>query len=230
MGWLDGIALPRPTGLQIGVGLGSAAIFGYFVAARERYKYISNMHAVPACALASLSLIEVIPEWVPTLYSTSYMVIDGVAMAYRLSIGDAYDGMGWMFVAHHFGCLPMYAHPLTGPAVYLEVRMTSWVTLIEAPVPFVNRWKATKKHSDFIRLYPIFAGFRSGLLGYLLYWTWKETDCKTPIPWLAAVLWGTNMTEFTIPMFKCLDFETHEAYWRERALEEAQAKKAEVVD
>ena len=61
------------------------------------------------------------------------------------------------------------------------------------------------RHSDFIRLYPIFAGFRSGLLGYLLYWTWKETDCKPPIPWLAAVLWGTNMTEFTIPMFKCLD-------------------------
>ena len=72
------------------------------------------MHAVPACALASLSLIEVIPEWVPTLYSTSYMVIDGVAMAYRLSIGDAYDGMGWMFVAHHFGCLPMCKHPPLG--------------------------------------------------------------------------------------------------------------------
>ena len=73
-----------------------------------RYKYISDLHSVPACALASLSLMKVIPEWVPTLYSTSYMVVDGVVMTYRLSIGDEYGTMQLQLTDYSFG--PFLAH------------------------------------------------------------------------------------------------------------------------
>lgn len=224
MGFLATILNATPP--QLAVGGSGVALFSYLCTTKERYQWISEAHAIPAVAMASLSLMEVLPEWAPGLYTTTYMIIDGMVMVYRLLKGDPWPNQDWMFVAHHFGCLPMFFHPITGPKIFYDVRMTSKVMMVEWSTPLLARWERYRRYSDFVMLFGVFVACRSVWLGFLIKESFqnKYDDFLTCF---AVALWMACMFTWVIPKSKLLNYDAHEAFWRQHDNEQSDKKKSQ---
>lgn len=199
----------QPSPAQLAVAAAGVGVFTFHSTTQERYDKISNLHSVPAVSMALLSFGDVIPEWAPMIYSFSYMAVDGVIMAVRLLTDTALEGQGWKYVLHHFAMLPMYLTPFSAAhCVHYKVKTASRLLMIETSNPFLHKWERTREHSDFLVLYPLFCALRTGWLGWLVYDTSKYGGSG---PWIGGALWITCQATWSIPNFKYLDADTHNA-------------------
>eukprot|EP00040_Diaphanoeca_grandis_P034065 m.209773 g.209773 ORF g.209773 m.209773 type:complete len:243 (+) comp33050_c2_seq2:142-870(+) len=197
-----------PSNEQLGLLVGGVAWFLFWSKDATVYKWISDAHSIPTCTLAALSLMEVIPEWIPIIFSACYMATDAVVMLLRIFTDTKLDGQSWMFILHHFGVLPLYFHPIIGPASFYANRLSSQVLMIELVNPFLMHWERTNEYSDFVILYIMFVLTRGVYLAYLVYYNMMLTG--GPLVWITGALWVSNVAMWLIPNFKKVS--SREAY------------------
>lgn len=123
---------------------------------------ISNLHSVPLCLLAFLSLQRVIPESVPLCWSISFFVVDLLDTIVRR---DA------MWVGH--AVISLALNILTGStARHRAVLSVSKGFFAEASTPFLNYWKKSKSYASFVVFFLVFTLCRMLWVPYFLYITY----------------------------------------------------------
>mmetsp|Transcript_15375 Transcript_15375/g.39638 ORF Transcript_15375/g.39638 Transcript_15375/m.39638 type:complete len:232 (+) Transcript_15375:78-773(+) len=159
-----------PTAAQLALAVASVALYRWVSMTKERYKYISPVHYVPILTLATLSVFEMVPEWVPMIYSNAFMFWDSVVITRQRLKGDPWPMTEWVFVAHHVGCIFLNLHPMIGhPKLYAK-RATSRLLFIEASNPFLYRWEDSKRYTDFLMVYAVFFGIRGVYFAWYMWW------------------------------------------------------------
>mmetsp|Transcript_37614 Transcript_37614/g.78793 ORF Transcript_37614/g.78793 Transcript_37614/m.78793 type:complete len:232 (-) Transcript_37614:175-870(-) len=124
--------------------------------------FISNLHSVPLCILAFLSLQEVISESVPLWWSVSFFVVDLVDTIVRRDV---------MFAVH--AVISLMLNLLGGASARHRVlRSLSKGFFTEASTPFLNHWKKSKSYTSFLLLFLVFTSCRMIWVPYFLYNTY----------------------------------------------------------
>lgn len=128
----------------------------------ESSTFISNLHSVPLCLLASLSLLHAIPESVPLTWSVSFFLVDLLDTIVRR---DA------MWGAH--AVISLALNLLTGSkARHRAIRSVSKGFFTEASTPFLNYWKKSKSYASFLVFFLVFTSCRMIWVPYFVYGTY----------------------------------------------------------
>ncbi|KAL7525211.1 hypothetical protein ACHAWF_001257 [Thalassiosira exigua] len=124
--------------------------------------FISNLHSVPLCVLAFLSLQHIIPESIPLCWSISFFLVDLLDTVVRR---DA------MFFVHAVVSLAL--NICTGStARHRMLRSVSKGFFTESSTPFLNYWKKSKSYSSFLVFFLVFTLCRMIWIPYFLYTTY----------------------------------------------------------
>lgn len=121
--------------------------------------FISNLHCVPLCALALLSLTGVVPESIPLCWSISHFVLDLLDTIVRR---DA------MWFVH--AVISLALNVFTGSSArHRALRSVSRGFFTEGSTPFLNYWKKSKSHASFVIFFLSFTLCRIVWTPYFLY-------------------------------------------------------------
>ncbi|KAL7437192.1 hypothetical protein ACHAXH_003088 [Discostella pseudostelligera] len=124
--------------------------------------FISNLHSVPLCILALLSLKHVIPESIPLCWSISFFIVDLLDAVVRGEI---------MWIVH--AIISLALNVLTGRnAKHRVLRSVSKGFFAEASTPFLNHWKKSKSYLSFIMFFIAFTLCRVVWVPYFVYTTY----------------------------------------------------------
>ena len=109
---------------------------------------ISNLHSVPLCALALLSVRRVVSERVPLAFSLAFFATDLLDCVVRRDLPFLLHAI--LSIALNVGAAALPGHPLH------ELRSLSKGFLVEASTIFLNRWKRTHRREDYVTFFAVF--------------------------------------------------------------------------
>ncbi|KAK1735863.1 hypothetical protein QTG54_013569 [Skeletonema marinoi] len=132
---------------------------------------LSNIHSVPLCILAFLSLQQIIPESIPLCYSSSFFVVD--------IIDEGFINRDVMWTAHGVISLGLNLGTAMSP-LHRQLRSVSKGYLVEGSTLPFNYWKRSKSYGSFVVFFASFTVFRVMWVPYFLYETYvKEMKGET---------------------------------------------------
>eukprot|EP01082_Thalassiosira_pseudonana_P009407 g8371.t1 g8371 contig29:369312-370157(+) len=128
----------------------------------ESSALLSNLHSVPLCILAALSLLDIVDEVYPLCWSLSFFVVDVLDCAVRRDL---------MWGVH--GMISLVLNVATGGnGVHRGLRSLSKGFFTEASTPFLNHWKLNKNYTNFLIFFTSFTVCRILWVPYFIYNTY----------------------------------------------------------
>ncbi|KAL3816911.1 hypothetical protein ACHAXA_009106 [Cyclostephanos tholiformis] len=145
---------------------------------------ISNLHSVPLCALAFLSLNHIIPETVPICWSVSFFVVDlidsivrreamwfvhaVISLALNLLTGSSARHRALRSVSKGF-----FAEASTRQVSQTLSAIVFFTTKTTTTFqPFLNHWKKSKSYSSYVVFFVVFTLCRLIWVPYFIYTTY----------------------------------------------------------
>ena len=126
---------------------------------------ISNIHCVPLCILAFLSLQQIISESIPLCYSSSFFVVD--------IIDEGFVNRDIMWTTHGLISLGLNLGTAMSP-VHRQLRSVSKGYLVEGSTLPFNNWKRSKSYMSFVVFFASFTVCRVIWVPYFLYETYVK--------------------------------------------------------
>lgn len=152
----------------------------YHPSLKLRREKLSNIHSVPLCILALLSLQHILPESIPLCYSSSYFVVD--------IIDEGFINRDVMWTIH--GVISLGLNLGTAMSLtHRNLRSVSKGYLVEGSTYPFNYWKGCKSYLSFVVFFGTFTVCRVIWVPYFLYDTYvNELDGETDLLLYLSVL------------------------------------------
>ena len=141
---------------------------------------LSNIHCVPLCILALLSLQHIVSESIPLCYSSSFFVVD--------IIDEGFINRDVMWTIHGVISLGLNLGTAMSPT-HRNLRSVSKGYLVEGSTYPFNYWKRCKSYMSFAVFFGVFTVCRVIWVPYFLYDTYvNELDGETDLLLYLSVL------------------------------------------
>eukprot|EP00581_Thalassiosira_minuscula_P029518 CAMPEP_0183769670 /NCGR_PEP_ID=MMETSP0739-20130205/22817_1 /TAXON_ID=385413 /ORGANISM="Thalassiosira miniscula, Strain CCMP1093" /LENGTH=253 /DNA_ID=CAMNT_0026009347 /DNA_START=7 /DNA_END=768 /DNA_ORIENTATION=+ len=158
--------------------------------------FISNLHSVPLCVLAFLSLQQSIPETVPLWWSVSFFLIDLLDTIVRKDAMWGFHAVISLVLNLGTGC----------NARHRMLRTVSKGFFAEASTLFLNHWKKSKSYTSFLIFFLVFTSCRMIWVPTFLYTTYAihlngEIDVliwPSILFYILQLVWYTNMCAMVV--------------------------------